>query len=184
MSKTMAAARGDSIGNNVPALYLAFELGLNEWMLGFSISMGTRARLRAIKGGDLDRLMTDIAQAKKKFGLQADAPVRSCYEAGRDGFWLHRWLGELGVENVIVDSASIESNRRARRRKTDRLDAAKLVTMLIRHHTMQRPLSPHHPRTWQLWRFGAQCISFHRARIAYSVKRNEMNEMNRRKVNK
>jgi transposase len=137
----MTAARGDSIGNSAPALYLAFELGLNEWKLGFSISMGTRARLRAIKGGDLDRLMTEIAQAKKKFGLPADAPVRSCYEAGRDGFWLHRWLGEHGVENVIVDSASIEVNRRARRRKTDRLDAAKLVAMLIRHHTGEKPWS-------------------------------------------
>jgi transposase len=134
----MTAARGHSIGNSAPTLYLAFELGLNEWKLGFSISMGTPARLRAIKGGDLDRLVTEIAQAKKKFGLPADAPVRSCYEAGRDGFWLHRWLGEHGVENVIVDSASIEVNRRARRRKTDRLDAAKLVTMLIRHHTGEK----------------------------------------------
>jgi len=64
--------------------------------------------------------------------------VRSCYEAGRDGFWLHRWLGEHGLENVIVDSASIEVNRRSRRRKTDRLDAGKLVTMLMRHHAGEK----------------------------------------------
>ena len=134
----MSATRKHSIEKSSAPLYLAFELGLNEWKLGFNISMGTPPRLRTIAGGDLDRLMTEIAQAKKKFGLPADAPVRSCYEAGRDGFWLHRWLGEHGVENVIVDSASIEVNRRSRRRKTDRLDAGKLVTMLLRHHAGEK----------------------------------------------
>ena len=56
----------------------------------------------------------------------------SCYEAGRDGFWLHRYLVSRGIANRIVDSSSIEVNRRRRRTKTDRLDARKLVTMLIR----------------------------------------------------
>lgn len=59
--------------------------------------------------------------------------VVSCYEAGRDGFWIHRALEMLGVENHVVDSAAIEVNRRARRAKTDRLDAAKLVGMLLRY---------------------------------------------------
>ena len=58
--------------------------------------------------------------------------VVSCYEAGRDGFWIHRALTALGVANRVVDSASIEVNRRARRAKTDRLDALKLVRMLVR----------------------------------------------------
>jgi transposase len=58
--------------------------------------------------------------------------VQSCYEAGRDGFWLHRYLVSRSIANSIVDSSSIEVNRRRRRTKTDRLDACKLVTMLIR----------------------------------------------------
>ena len=58
--------------------------------------------------------------------------VLSCYEAGRDGFWLHRFLQSHGIENRVVDSASIEVRRRARRVKTDRLDAEKLLTMLHR----------------------------------------------------
>jgi transposase len=58
--------------------------------------------------------------------------VHSCYEAGRDGFWLHRFLESQGVHNIVVDSSSIEVKRRGRRRKTDRLDAGKLVSMLIR----------------------------------------------------
>jgi transposase len=64
--------------------------------------------------------------------------VRSCYEAGRDGFWLHRYLSSGGIANVVVDSSSIEVNRRARRAKSDRLDARKLVSMLLRYHTGER----------------------------------------------
>ena len=59
--------------------------------------------------------------------------VVSCYEAGRDGFWLHRYLVERGVANLVVDSSSIEVNRRKRRAKSDGLDAGKLLTMLIRY---------------------------------------------------
>jgi len=60
------------------------------------------------------------------------------YEAGRDGWWLHRWLIEQGIDNIVVDAASIEVNRRARRAKTDRLDGFKLLTMLLRHHGGER----------------------------------------------
>jgi transposase len=79
-------------------------------------------------------LLREIAKAKRRFGLPEDAAVVSCYEAGRDGFWLHRWLTAQGIANAIVDSASIEVNRRQRRAKCDRLDAAKLLTMLLRFH--------------------------------------------------
>ena len=130
----MTATRKHCSDSSGGVLYLSFELGLGDWKLGFSVSVGTPARLRTIGGGDLERLMCEIALAKKKFGLPADAPVHSCYEAGRDGFWLHRWLCEHGIDNKIVDSASIEVNRRLRRRKNDKLDAGKLVVMLIRHH--------------------------------------------------
>jgi transposase len=64
--------------------------------------------------------------------------VVSCYEAGRDGFWLHRYLTVVGIENVVVDSSSIEVNRRSRRAKTDRLDLEKLLTVLIRYHTGEK----------------------------------------------
>jgi transposase len=134
----MTATCTHSTPNGGGVLYLAFELGAYEWKLAFSPSVGTAARLRAIGAGNLAALLREIELAKKKFGLAADAPVCSCYEAGRDGFWLHRWLVGQGIGNLIVDAASIEVNRRYRRRKTDRLDAAKLVSMLIRHHAGEK----------------------------------------------
>jgi hypothetical protein len=84
--------------------------------------------MRSMPARDLPRLQAEIAKAKKRFGLPAQTPVRSCYEAGRDGFWLHRQLTAHGVVNSVVDSSSIEVNRRQRRAKTDRLDAAKAVS--------------------------------------------------------
>src|SRR4030042_7094353 len=110
-----------------PSLYLAFELGWKQWKLGFSPGLGQRPRIRTIAAGDLGTLEDEIQQARKRFGLPEQAPVRSCYEAGRDGFWLHRYLSQNGVENQVVDSASIEVNRRAKRAKTDRMDTDKLV---------------------------------------------------------
>jgi len=118
-----------------PAIFLAFELGRTKWKLGFSPGLGQDARIRTVDAGELGALRKEIDQAKRRFRLPEEAEVRSCYEAGRDGFWLHRYLTSLGVRNVVVDSASIEVNRRARRTKTDRVDVAKLLTMLIRYHS-------------------------------------------------
>ena len=116
-----------------PHLYMAFELSQSKWMLGFTIGFGQRPRLRSIAARDLAALVTELHLARERFGLGADVPVISCYEAGRDGFWLHRYLSSLGVSNLIVDSASIEVNRRAKQAKTDKLDLGKLLTMLMRY---------------------------------------------------
>jgi transposase len=114
-------------------MLMAFELGQRSWKLGFTVGMGPRPRVRQIPAGALDALATEITRAKKRLGLSADAPVTSCYEAGRDGFWLHRYLVAMGVTNYVVDSSSIEVNRRARRAKTDSLDLAGLLSLLARY---------------------------------------------------
>ncbi len=88
--------------------------------------------LRTVASGDLRGVERAVRQGRMRFGLSAQASVVSCYEAGRDGFWIHRALTQRGIRNRVVDSASIEVNRRARRAKTDRLDAVKLVRMLVR----------------------------------------------------
>ncbi len=115
-------------------LYLAFELGEANWTLGFSIGLAQKPRRRKIEARDLVGLEEEIHLAKKRFRLPGTAMVKSCYEAGREGFWLHRCLEQTGVENLIVDSASIEVNRRAKRAKTDRMDVEKLLNQLIRYH--------------------------------------------------
>jgi len=117
-----------------PKLYLALELSWNSWKLAFTVGPGQKARLRTIPARNTELLLAEIQKAKARFGLSDDTPVVSCYEAGRDGFWLHRYLVHKGIDNRVVDSASIEVNRRKRRAKSDALDAVKLVEMLIRSH--------------------------------------------------
>jgi transposase len=113
-------------------LLLAFELGQRTWKLGFSADVGQRPRVRQIPAGAVGVIEKEIIHAKMRLGVPIEAPVISCYEAGRDGFWLHRYLVAHGITNYVVDSSSIEVNRRARRAKTDRLDLAGLLSLLAR----------------------------------------------------
>lgn len=120
------------------ALYMALELGAKRWKMAFGVSVGSATRQRDVDAGDREALREAIAAAKQRFGLDDAAPVRSCYEAGRDGFWIHRLLTVEDIANVVVDSSSIEVSRRQRRAKTDRLDADKLLRMLIRYWNGER----------------------------------------------
>ena len=121
-----------------PVLHLAFELGQTRWKLGFTTGLGQRPRERTIAARDLAALEREISRAKVRFGLPSGAVVVSCYEAGRDGFWLHRYLVSRGVVNHVVDSASIEVNRRRRRAKSDRLDVGGLLRQLVRQRAGER----------------------------------------------
>lgn len=114
-------------------LLLAFELGERSWKLGFTTGLGQRSRVRQVPAGAIERILEEIRRAKRRFKMVDDAPVVSCYEAGRDGFWLHRWLATQEITNPVVDSSSIEVNRRARRAKTDRVDLAGLLNLLARY---------------------------------------------------
>jgi transposase len=131
MKKTQETLRiKDSIKEVI--LYIAFELSHLKWKLAFS--NGEKIRTVTIDARDLDKLREEIEKAKQRFGLEGQIRMVSCYEAGRDGFWLHRYLLSCGIENVVVDSASIEVNRRKRRAKTDRIDVRKLMHKLLRYH--------------------------------------------------
>lgn len=131
--KTAATRKGKAITVKEQVLYVALELGKAKWKVGSTIGMGQKPREVTIRGGDREGLRQEIERAKQRFRLSRSAPVVSCYEAGPDGFWIHRYLLHIGVTNYVVDSSSIEVNRRARRAKTDRLDVRKLLTMLIRY---------------------------------------------------
>jgi transposase len=129
----MTAMTRPAIGSVREAtLYVAFELGAKHWKLALTSGFDVKPIVRTVSAGDLSAVTRVLADAAARLGLGRHPRVVSCYEAGRDGFWVHRALVALGVANRVVDSASIEVNRRARRAKTDRLDALKLVQMLVR----------------------------------------------------
>ena len=133
---TQAALHNETISTE-QHLYMAFELSHKEWKLSFGT--GPRnPRIVTIPARDLTKLDSEITKAKKRFGLPEDAEVFSCFEAGRDGHWIHRHLEARGVHSLVVDSASIEVARRKKKKKTDRLDVRKLLTMLIRYLSGER----------------------------------------------
>jgi transposase len=127
-----ATTRSEFRSVNDPTLYVAFELGKKNWKLAMTSGFGVTPWLRTVASGDLGAVARELARGRQRFGVPPTAVVVSCYEAGRDGFWIHRALTQRGLHNRVVDSSSIEVNRRARRTKTDRIDALKLVTMLVR----------------------------------------------------
>ena len=128
--RSEATREGETIvGGQV--LYMALELSERTWKVLFASPAGRR-RERSVAARDVAALVGEIAAAKRRLGLPAQARVVSCYEAGRDGFWLDRALRANGIDNLVVDSSSIEVARRARRAKTDRVDLVKLMGLLLR----------------------------------------------------
>jgi transposase len=129
-----ATARSEKGNTDSAVLFGAFELSNKTWKVGFTVGLGQKPRERVVPARDLKKVLEEIGAAKRRFKLPESTRVVSCYEAGRDGFWLHRAMAQAGVENLVVDSSSIEVKRRARRAKTDRLDLGKLIQMLMRYH--------------------------------------------------
>ncbi len=131
MSKTKTRQEEDT--KNDETMSVSLELGEKDWKVAVGSELGGEMKLKQIRAGNGERLVALLKNFRDELGLSDQARIVSCYEAGREGFWLHRFLQAHGVQNLIVDSASIEISRRARRAKTDRLDAEKLLTMLQRY---------------------------------------------------
>ena len=129
----MIAMTRPMVSVNESRLFVAFELSATQWQLAMTSGFGVEPWVQGLRSGDLKKLAEVLVRARARLGLSADTPVVSCYEAGRDGFWIHRAVTAMGLTNQVIDSASIEVSRRARRAKTDRLDALKLVRMLVRY---------------------------------------------------
>jgi len=114
-------------------LFVAFELREKTWKLGFTTGHGQKPRERTVCARQQERVLDEIARAKDRLGLPVSAAAVRCYEAGREGFWLHRCLQGHGITNHVVDSSAIAVNRRRRRAKSEGLDVRKLLRMLIRY---------------------------------------------------
>jgi transposase len=151
-------------------------VGHRSWKLGFTVGLGQRPRVRQVAAGAVEAVLTEVGDAKVRFGLAADAPVIGCYEAGRDGFWWHRCLLAHGITNYVVASSSIEVNRRARRTQTDRLDLGGLLRLLARYVHGDR-------RVWRVVRVPtvAEEDARHRSRALETVTQDRTRLINRLK---
>jgi transposase len=113
-------------------ILIAIELSLSSWLIAVRLPGAEKSRLYNINGGDSAALLALIdglrSRASTKLGETTD--VECCFEAGRDGFWLHRLLAAHGVIAYVLEPTSILVNRRARRAKTDRLDAEGMLRVL------------------------------------------------------
>jgi transposase len=138
MSKQATPQRKDDNPGNEKALYVAIELSLKTWKLAISDGSRNRPRVISIDAKDWKAFEDELKRARKRLELPESTAIRSCYEAGREGFWVHRALIRMGIENVIVDAASMEVNRRRKQVKTDRVDAEKLVHDLMRYWSGDR----------------------------------------------
>jgi transposase len=123
-----AQAKGYEAGT---VLYMAMELSNKKWKLGFS--NGSQLRRKSVESRDRSQLLEEVLQAKRKLGLASTVPVVCCFEAGRDGHWMHRWLSAEGFEVLEIDSSSIEQARGRKHVKTDRVDVEKLLDLLMRY---------------------------------------------------
>ena len=114
-------------------IYLAIELSSSIWLVAAHLPGAAKPKLHRIGAGDTAALLALVTslRAHVQAGLGAAVEVASCFEAGRDGFWLHRLLMAHGIASHVLEPTSILVNRRARRAKTDRLDAQGLLRVLM-----------------------------------------------------
>jgi transposase len=116
-----------------PTIFLAIELSASTWLVAVQLPTDDKISLHRMDAGDTAALLDLIRGLQRRVAAKlgcVEVMVASCFEAGRDGFWLHRLLVAHGVANHVMEPTSILVNRRARRAKTDRLDAQGLLRVL------------------------------------------------------
>jgi transposase len=121
------------IKSNVSTIFVAIELSQRSWLVTMHCPDKDKISHHKLEGGDHAGLLTLIERMRERAArtLGAVPAVVSCYEAGYDGFWLHRLLMAAGITNHVFDPASIAVDQRARRVKTDRIDGEKMLRTLM-----------------------------------------------------
>src|ERR1700716_2312708 len=114
-------------------IFVAIELSQKSWLVTLHSPDRDRISRHKLQGGDHAGLLALIEKTRSRAEQKLGAPVRvaSCYEAGYDGFWLHRLLLAAGIMNFVFDAASIPVEQRGRRAKTDRIDGELLLRTLM-----------------------------------------------------
>ena len=113
-------------------IFAAIELSKSTWVVAIRLPAVDKVSIFRIPGGQFDKLWALLERVRERVGHPVE--ICTCYEAGYDGFWIHRALIAKGVTNLVLDSASIQVSRRGRRVKTDRTDAESLVRVLMALH--------------------------------------------------
>ena len=128
---TTSTARNDALARCL----IAIELSKASWVVGVQTPLSNKTSQYRLTAGDWKSLLKLIERIRQQVGreLGRAVEVMSCYEAGYDGFWLHRLLEAHGVRNHVLDPASLLVNRRARRAKTDRIDVERMLRALGRY---------------------------------------------------
>jgi transposase len=134
--KTWNPSNPRSDTKNTATIFVSIELSRKSWLVGIHTPLADKVGLHKLKAGDSVGLLALIRRITKKVEQTTSGTVTvlSCYEAGYDGFWLHRVLVAAGIINHVIDPASLQVNRRARRAKTDRIDAISLLRALMAFH--------------------------------------------------
>jgi transposase len=118
-------------------IFAAIELSKASWLVALHLPSHDKISVFQVPGGDVDRLLAILERARETAmarGVSPTVEIHTCYEAGYDGFWLHRLLHAHGIHNQVVDSASIQVSRRHRNVKTDHTDAESLLRVLMAWH--------------------------------------------------
>ena len=112
---------------------LAIELSKKSWIVAVNTPLSDKIGRHALQACDWKGLLELITRIQTRVIQALNRPVEvvSCYEAGYDGFWLHRLLEARGVRNYVIDPASVQVDRRARRVKTDNIDVGRLLRSLM-----------------------------------------------------
>lgn len=115
-------------------IHIAIELRVTSWLVAVRAPGADKSRLHRLEGGDTKALLALIVElrARASTKLGRAAKVACCFDAGRDGFWLHRLLTAQDIDTYVLEPTSILVNRRARRAKTDRLGAEGMLRVLAR----------------------------------------------------
>jgi len=108
-------------------IVMAIEVSNSNWLLGFS--NGEKKSIRNVKAWDIEHFEKEVEKAKTKLKVDGKAVIHCCYEAGRDGFGIHRYLESVGIHNNVIDPSSIDRDRRWKHKKTDRIDVKKMIEL-------------------------------------------------------
>jgi transposase len=133
LMKIWTQSNSASDAKNTAVIFVSIELSRKGWLIAIHTPVVDKVGLHKLKAGDYSGLLSLIHRVMKKTERTIGGPVKvlSCYEAGYDGFWLHRLLTKAGIINHVIDPASLQVNRRARRAKTDRIDVIGLLRALM-----------------------------------------------------